>query len=928
MKNIYKILFFCWLLVQSSVTFCQTFPDAISSDGLILHGRVSSKLGIESKDHTTIYTINWFIPDAMFSGKGDLPDSIPILTRGGITDKGLLVVTHTPEIHNNYNYMVALEPCENCITHMKTWQISALAGEFDDVNYIQARKKWAQKGRLNDIPKDKCGEDKPTLFISFGNIHLTPSFDSITGYLDVKFRTDLPDKALYSISTQLKYKTNVLGEYAINAQNISVAPSDNAFQLAYSSSCSDITNEKAGFDMVNNGLTGTAIQVEATNKSFARIRFRVSLQGLLNLPHQVSDLFTLENLQASYICDRKIFPFNEIKIDENPIGVVIDGLSPSITYTFDDVEYNSTTNKYQFTIFAASEFDTRLIQAGIYVDYSSFAFFPNQFSSGLAVVLNQPGTIATDYPEYDPIVGDADNDRFGIFLGSTNPITPEPLAFLGPDPKPLIRIEMTIDDCNLNPELEFAELEMQEISYFDDNTMPFYLTYDPVIASDNEQVLPCNCNDVKITSFSPAEIVAGDNQVLTITGSGFGVFQRSTNPTDDGTMSTVLFENGDYVSGLPGGPPEYTVASKEDIISWSDTEIKVKVPSTNYIGDKSTGPASTGKIKVRNWCNEDDRSDDKLLIPHSFMNYRLSTDGVSKPLGLRKNNGANGEQDGYVFSFHSSISSAVFDVKDVFRDALNTWCPETNIKFKTTDNPEPLDPPTFNDGRNSVTLGGLSSPDAQAAVLFSQAYFSIDCNGSLPIDEDGGFIMTDLDVIIKGSYATDINVSASRRKRVFEHELGHAHMLNHAYCFGGGILGCSGPLMHPQGETGIKDVDISGGNTIFDRSAKIINNNSCIGGSGTPIPIESGNCGDIVATHNVLNNLSEISPNPVSDWLKIKNVNKFSTYRICNSTGVIFVNEDVPNEEFQVDLTLLKPGYYLLILEGDDIVSYSKIVKI
>ena len=44
------------------------------------------------------------------------------------------------------------------------------------------------------------------------------------------------------------------------------------------------------------------------------------------------------------------------------IGVVLDGLSPSITYTFDDLEYNSTTNQYQFTIFAASEFDTRLVR--------------------------------------------------------------------------------------------------------------------------------------------------------------------------------------------------------------------------------------------------------------------------------------------------------------------------------------------------------------------------------------------------------------------------------------------------------------------------------------------------------------------------------------------------------------------------------------
>jgi hypothetical protein len=142
------------------------------------------------------------------------------------------------------------------------------------------------------------------------------------------------------------------------------------------------------------------------------------------------------------------------------------------------------------------------------------------------------------------------------------------------------------------------------------------------------------------------------------------------------------------------------------------------------------------------------------------------------------------------------------------------------------------------------------------------------------------------------------------------------------------MFGYSGPLMHPQGETEIKDVDISGGNRVFANSSKIINNNTCIGTSLVPIPIQIGYCGDLVASQDIPNNFTKISPNPVSDWLLIKNANDFDNYSIYNSTGIRVINQFVPSSEFQVDLTLLKPGCYLLILEGDNNVSYSKIIKI
>lgn len=927
-------------MAQSFFSFGQSFPTVMPDDGLVLHGKVSTKYGVRSADQKTIYTVNWFVPDAIYHGKGTLPDSIPVLTMGGIADEGLLVVSHAIEIQKNYDYMIALQPCDDCVSDLVTWNITGLVGEFSSDSYVQAQKIWTQKARITDIPEIGCTQDASTLFLSFGNIHLAASGDSVLGYLDIKCRTNIPDKALNSLAAQLKYKTNVLGVNAISSQNVSILPSDPSMESVYTSTATDIAEDKASLSMINNGLTGTAILIEQTEKSFARIKFKTSLQGLLSIPQQLSDLFTLENVQASYICDREVFYFRNISIDESSIGVVLEGLAPSITYTFDDVEFDSTTSKYQFTIFAASEFDTRLIQSDIYFSYSPTAFFPDQVITGNAQIVNAPGTIVTDYPQYAPIFGDLTSNTLILLIGSTSPITPEPLAFLGPTPKPLVRIEMTVDDCTVNPDLHFNEVDMQEGSYYDDNLMPFFLAYDPVIANDQEQVIPCGCNPVVVTAFNPPQIVAGANEVLTITGTGFGVFERGSNPGSGGDKSSVLFYNGDYVAGI-GASPEYIAASKEDIVNWTDTEIKVKVPSTNFLQGVN-GPASTGKIIVRNRCNIIDSSANNLNIPHSLLNFRLADDGVAKRLGLRNDNGLNGEQDGYEFSYDTSVFAAglAINIPNAFENALASWCAATNIRFKRKIGTAPFGTGLVaNDGFNIVALGG-GAPGTQAAVITTQSYFTIDCGGNDPNNELGGFIMTDIDMRVTGSFAA--TGTQARAVRVFEHELGHAHMLNHARCFNtpscddpmppAAPLPNSGPLMDPQGRTGLKSADASGGNKVFPDSESIINFNNCFNSAGAvifPTPIQTGGCNMIVSTKTPQNKIiSQVTPNPAASSINIIVQEENLSFRFSDMNGRTVISGKLTAGENHLNIESLPSGVYLLTLSSNRSVSSYKIVKI
>ncbi|MDO9325355.1 MAG: PKD domain-containing protein [Methanoregula sp.] len=96
-----------------------------------------------------------------------------------------------------------------------------------------------------------------------------------------------------------------------------------------------------------------------------------------------------------------------------------------------------------------------------------------------------------------------------------------------------------------------------------------------------------------VTTVSPNTASAGTDTVITITGSGFGTKASRTSTADvgflyrpDGTSQNI------YATGYP-----YFTQNVNDIVSWSDTQIKVKVP-TGICGDQYSGSASSGYFYV------------------------------------------------------------------------------------------------------------------------------------------------------------------------------------------------------------------------------------------------------------------------------------------------------------------------------------------
>ncbi len=119
---------------------------------------------------------------------------------------------------------------------------------------------------------------------------------------------------------------------------------------------------------------------------------------------------------------------------------------------------------------------------------------------------------------------------------------------------------------------------------------------------------------VIITSVSPTTASAGTETIITITGSGFGTkasresladvaFTYRCRNADGGAIQVIPI----YASGYCSSSSPYFGNNVNDIVSWSDTQIRVKVPIGRTL-DAYSGGASSGYLTV--YTDADGKSED------------------------------------------------------------------------------------------------------------------------------------------------------------------------------------------------------------------------------------------------------------------------------------------------------------------------------
>lgn len=299
-----------------------------------------------------------------------------------------------------------------------------------------------------------------------------------------------------------------------------------------------------------------------------------------------------------------------------------------------------------------------------------------------------------------------------------------------------------------------------------------------------------------ITSFTPTTITAGTNSVLTITGTGFGA---------TATASLVGFKNAD-----DGGSTNVSPLASE-IVSWSNTQIQVKVPRG----------AGTGKITVNG-----SSSTGNLTVPYAHINV---TSGGNAFMTKHISQGTGG----YVWTYNASFISNTA-AKAAFERSMNSWRCNTYVNWSLASGTSNIGV-AANDGVNIVSFDAT----LPSGVLGRCTNYFQGCGSGTGMS----WYVNELDIVFDPTPGAGTwqygpsNPSGSQYdfESVTVHELGHGHELGH-------VINNS-DLMHyaiaaGQVKRTLNTDDLNGGLAVMNRNAQ--SGGTC--GDPLMVPLAASSC--------------------------------------------------------------------------------------
>ena len=404
---------------------------------------------------------------------------------------------------------------------------------------------------------------------------------------------------------------------------------------------------------------------------------------------------------------------------------------------------------------------------------------------------------------------------------------------------------------------------------------------------------------VNISSISPSSLTAGTKTVLTITGSGFGAVQG------DGKVG---FRNAD------NGGASYRYPIDDEYVSWSDTEIKVEVPSG----------AGTGDIIVTNDDGESDVSADVLQVNYNISNVTYNNKKYRTNLVDADGSG------GIKFVFYNDFFNND-DAMASFRHALDTWrCWSSSTQVYFEDGGSSNVDVVADDGVNIVRFD--NGDELPAGVLGRMTTRSGGCSiGGGPWK----WYVRELDMVFDDNAGGDnynwnyepedntTDLSEFDFQSVAVHELGHGHQLGH-------VIDAT-QIMHyaianGQEKRYLSQDDLDGGNDVLDFSESVCNKPamSTYQCSGTQplriVEFSSRRTGDANLIGFRLENADFVDKVSLEKSLDGK---KFEVIKIFyNESNIVF------QQKYKDNIAAEKVYYRLKIEEYDGNISYSKILVV
>jgi hypothetical protein len=387
----------------------------------------------------------------------------------------------------------------------------------------------------------------------------------------------------------------------------------------------------------------------------------------------------------------------------------------------------------------------------------------------------------------------------------------------------------------------------------------------------------------QIVSFSPTEITAGTNSILTINGNNFG---------NSKSNSRVLFKNAND-GGVTFIEPLIT-----DYISWSNTKIMVKVPSN----------AGSGIFKVE--TNSATFNSAPLVIRWSRTNY-IKDNKTFLPVLI--DNSATG---GYFFSIEGKLKTDT-SFYNRTTEALLNWRCNTGINF-TLNSSTSLE--------NESTISFAQNGELNEGVLgICYSNFS-SCNGN-----DWYLKNMEIKILDTSIWNTSLNLPGNNQFdycSVITHELGHGTQLSHVISISD-VMNFS--ISKGQTKRILSQENINGTTAIINKSIEGIN---CTQKVHRTISAES--CDNVFFTYFSIDK-SRIFPNPAKDKLIMEiflDNNYDIEWNIFDASGKL-IERFFPEQKqaglinFTLDLDSKKylPGIYFLQLKaGNNLIKKKFIV--
>lgn len=260
-----------------------------------------------------------------------------------------------------------------------------------------------------------------------------------------------------------------------------------------------------------------------------------------------------------------------------------------------------------------------------------------------------------------------------------------------------------------------------------------------------------------IMGFSPASIPAGTGSILTINGNGFGAVRGS---------STVQFRNAD------NGGTSRVRPLDADYVSWSDTQIQVRVPDATLDGS----PAGSGTVAVVDGSSGATTfSSASLTISYAVANYDFGSPVIPARIKLINANGTGGYTLAYAPSFQQATTTNQA-ARAAFERSVTQWACTTGAnRITTTTSSTTVPTGSASDGTNTVTFDN-ATPTLPVGVLgITYSYFRI-CGTEVTLPETD-FVFANRSDWNFGDHA--LAFSEYDFESVALHELGHGILLDH-----------------------------------------------------------------------------------------------------------------------------------------------------